>query len=114
VIVRDNGEYLIFIGNRSNGEPVRIELGSDIKNTNISAANLPPLPFSPSRWNTSLTFYKHQGNWYAFSVTTGNQNLYRYNFGNSLKNAPSAAVQVGTNIVGNTNNWNTAVIPSDC
>ncbi len=107
-IVKDNGEYFLFVGSRW-GFPARISFGSNITNTTPTATLLPGTLGN----NTSVGLYKQDGRWYGLAVTTQFQTLWRYEFGTSLGNTPTLHT-VGTNIIGNTNNWNIRVVPGDC
>ncbi len=111
-IVKYNNEWELFIGNRW-GAPIRVDLGTNITNTTPSSAiQLPALPVAGT---TAIAVYQQGSSWYGLTVGTGHQNLYRYNFGADLKNNTPAVSTAGSNIIGNSNNWNVKVVAGgDC
>ncbi len=112
-IVRDENEYMMFIANRSTGKPIRVDIGHSLKSSQLNAVEL-PIQATGVVWNTSMSVYKHKDKWYGFTVLTQYGRLYRYDFGATLKNNNPTAVEVGSNIVGQTNNWNLRILPYDC
>ncbi len=104
----DNGEYFLFVASRWNF-PVRISFGSDITNATPTATNLP----GPIANNAGISLYKQGNSWYGLAVSVASQALWRYDFGTSLNNTPTLNT-VGSNVIGNTNNWSVRVIPGNC
>jgi len=112
-IVKYGNEWILFVGNRWGG-PIRIDLGTDITNTAPSAIQLPAASAAPST-NTSIAIYKQGSNWYGLAVHTSYSNIIRYDFGTDLKNNTPATTVVGSNVIGNTNNWNIKIVAGgDC
>ncbi len=123
-IVRDRGQYVMFVGNRW-AQPARLIFGADLQNVSPACDMLPTAPThgvgagSTGMIRSSAIELAYQGgNWYLYSSTTdaaGNlgSKMWRHDFGNSLTNTPTRLTGLGVPALGS-HHWAMRIIPGLC
>jgi gliding motility-associated-like protein len=123
-IVKDQGNYFLFIGNRW-GQPGRVNFGSDVRNVNPVCSMLPSVVTHGVGVGTStllrssaFDIVQQDGQWYMFTATTdgggsGGSKWWRQDFGNSLGNTPMRVTGLGSTGFGS-HYWAIRIIPGKC
>lgn len=99
-VVNDNDSIYIFVSNRINNKLIRINLGTDINNTNPTTDII--LSGDQDIFNNGIEI-KHDGqNWVGFY--TASDFIYLINFGSHLSNIPLSSDITQTPTISNINN----------
>ena len=89
VTVQDAGKYYSFVIDRATNSLHRLEYGASLENSPVD--NLVGLPVGTSLLSPQgFNLIRVSGSWYGFVVSTGNNKVYRLDFGSVLTNSPTA------------------------
>jgi len=89
VTVQDAGNYYSFVIDRATNSLHRLEYGASLENSPVD--NLVGLPVGTSLLSPQgFNLIRVSGSWYGFVVSTGNNKVYRLDFGSLLTNSPTA------------------------
>jgi PKD repeat protein len=89
VTVQDAGNYYSFVIDRATNSLHRLEYGASLENSPVD--NLVTLPVGTSLLSPQgFNLIRVSGSWHGFVVSTGNNKVYRLDFGSLLTNSPAA------------------------
>ena len=95
-VVESNGNFFGFVASRHDGKLIRMDFGNNLDNAPqfVDLGNIGNLLSEP----VAVELVEENGIWYGFMVDFQTSKLFKLNFGNSLKNAPSVTI-VNQNIL---------------
>jgi len=89
VTVQDAGKYYSFVIDRGTNSLHRLEYGASLESSPVD--NLVTLPVGTSLLSPQgFNLIRVSDSWYGFVVSTGNNKVYRLDFGSLLTNTPTA------------------------